>query len=284
MLIRDIVTYKLRGRLCRFHAHGGLGETVGMSVMRMPTLVATWERGLQMYYDQNGFPNQTNGFRQQGASPRQGSQNGAYGDSSDGWSNNGNEFNQDGGRQYDAMMPQPTYAGGMPQPIRQPMHGSSTAAGFAGSKSFRSGIASVLWLLFGWIIVVGPIVAFFMGISAIIKGIKELIRSAFVGGFGTAAAIIGIVLGLVGGGVSGTGMFLFGRAAYVIGQAEMSDTHVDMDSDGAIFDLFWHGKARYLSDAEYYGYDGEYDADGEDVTSDVMGGSDVAGVTNATDG
>lgn len=229
---------------------------------------------------QDSRPHQAGGFQQQGMPQQPVPPNGSYG-----WANNGGNGNvpyQGGGGQYDVMMPQPTYEGGLPQPVRQPMPGSSTAAGFAGSKAFRSGIASVLWLLFGWIIVIGPVVAFFKGLAAVIRGIRELVRSAFVGGFGTVAAIVGIVLGLVGGGVSGTGMFLFGRAVYVIVQADMSDRHIDLGSDEAISDLLWRGEARYLSDEEYYGYDDGGYADGTTIGSDATEAPDVTGA--GTDG
>lgn len=164
---------------------------------------------------------------------------------------------QPSGQGFAAMMPQPNYANGYPQPIRQPMAGSSAMACFFGSRSLKTGVSSVLWLLLGWIVIIGPIVAIVQGIRAIFRGIIELIGARYVGAFGILAAICGIVLGLIGGGVPTVGTFMFGRAAYIVQQAEMNGQEVVLDDSEDSWNLLVHGKARLVDSGDDYGIDGE---------------------------
>lgn len=202
----------------------------------------------------NGYEQQ-NGFPQRGGYP----QPGGYGQQvPQGFQQQAFQVEQPQS-DYSVMAPQPDYGNGMPQPIRQPMRGSGTAAGFAGSKAFRSGLGSVLWLLFGWLLFgIGPIVAFFKGISAIFRGITELIRASFTGGFGRAAAIVGIILGLLGSGISGTGFFIAGRTVYLAYQADLNGEEIVLEDDQDARDLFLRGKPHTVPIGTSYGdYDEE---------------------------
>lgn len=210
-------------------------------------------------------------------------------DGQDGWGgapgvqypSNGHPISQ--GQQFDFSMPQPTYANGFPQPIRPPMRHSSAMAGFATSKSFKTGLSSILWLLFGWILFIGPLISLIQGIRAVIKGIKELVRAHYTEGFGRGAAVLGIVLGLIGGGISGLGTFMIGRAFYIVSQAEMNDQEVVLEEDEDTWNLFVRGEAR-LVDKDSYDYDDTgYDyADGLDDMNDSYTEADAMPITDGS--
>lgn len=95
---------------------------------------------------------------------------------------------------------QPAYA---PQPPMQPEpqwregSGDRVAAAYS-SRALRKGIGSVILATLGCLVVIGPLIAIFKGLSAVIRGILELIRSAFSDRFGRGAAFAGILLGLAG--------------------------------------------------------------------------------------
>lgn len=174
------------------------------------------------------------------------------------------------GQQFGTFMPQPTYDNGFPQPIRQPMYGSSAAVSFATSKSLKAGVSSVLWMILGWIVVIGPVVAIIQGIRAVIHGVKELILSRYVGGLGVGAAILGIILGLFGGGVPSAAAFMFGRAAYIYMQADLNDQEVVMDEEEDAWNLFVYGKPHLVDKTEYYAEEDEYGY-GSDESQDTDG-------------
>lgn len=186
-----------------------------------------------------------------------------------------------GQSQFEISMPQPTYDNGFPQPIRQPMPGSSTMAGVATSKALKTGISSILWMLFGWIIVIGPLFAIIQGIRAVIKGIGELIRAHYTEGFGRGAAVVGILLGLIGGGIPSVCSFMIGRVAYIAFQAEMNGQEIILDEDEDSWNLLVHGKAR-LRDKD--AYDGEQANGAANAPmEDSSTGSDATSYSNFPD-
>lgn len=175
---------------------------------------------------------------------------------------------QSSGQGFAAMMPQPNYVNGYPQPIRQPVAGSSAMACFFGSRSLKTGVSSILWLLLGWIVIIGPIIAIVQGIRAIFRGIIELIGARYVGTFGVLAAICGIVLGLIGGGVPTVGTFMLCRAGYIVEQAEMNGQEVIIDDPEDSWNLLLHGKARFVDRGDDYGTGNDYGTSDEDVDWD----------------
>lgn len=223
----------------------------------------------------NGSAGRQDGW--QGGSQGQGGHDyqGGYGQGGyDGWQGEQSQSQYPQPQEYDLMMPQPTYNGGSPKAIRQPVPGTSVWAGFAASKSFKTGVSSILWLIFGLLVFIGPIVAFVQGIRAIIKGIGELIRAIFVGGFGVLAAIVGITLGLISSGLTGTTCFLVGRAVYAVYQAEESGMDISLETEEEMKDLFLHGKVHEREDSGYG--DSEDGSDG-DTTDESQSLSDQYG-------